>query len=52
MNVGTTGAGTFSGGGSLAGTTFAGDPNAQCPPTQAQINAGLVTCVIAVDDII
>ena len=51
MNVGTTGAGTFSGGGTLAGTTFVGDPNAQCPPTQAQINAGLVTCVIAVDDV-
>ena len=51
MNVGTTGAGTFSGGGSLAGTAFTGDPNAQCPPTQAQINAGLVTCVIAVDDV-
>jgi hypothetical protein len=37
MNVGTTGAGTFSGGGSLAGTGFTGDPNAQCPPSQAQI---------------
>ena len=51
MTLGTTGAGTFSGGGSLAGTSFAADPNAQCPPTQAQINAGLVTCVIAVDDV-
>jgi uncharacterized repeat protein (TIGR01451 family) len=51
MNLGTSAAGTFSGGGSLAGTSFVGDPNAQCPPTQAQINAGLVTCVIAVDNI-
>ncbi len=26
----------------------AADPNAQCPPTQAQINAGLYGCVLAV----
>ncbi len=26
----------------------ASDPNAQCPPTQAQINAGLYGCVLAV----
>ncbi len=51
LTLGTTGAGTFSGGGTLAGTTFAADPNAQCPPTQAQINAGLVTCVMAIDDV-
>ena len=51
LNLGTTGAGTFSGGGTLAGTHFLPDPNAQCPPTQAQINAGLVTCVVAIDDV-
>lgn len=51
--LGTTGAGTFSGGGTFPGTTasFVPDPNAQCPPTQAQINAGLVTCAIAVADV-
>ena len=51
LTLGTTGAGTFHGGGSLAGTTFAPDPNATCPPSQAQINAGLVTCVMAIDDV-
>ncbi len=52
LAVGTTGAGNFSGGGiSRRHRSFTGDPNAQCPPTQAQINAGLVTCVIAVDDV-
>src|SRR5271166_2247246 len=51
LNVGTNAAGTFTGGGTLASTTFAPDPNAECPPTQAQINAGLVTCVMAVDDV-
>ena len=52
MTLGTTGAGTFTAGGSLAGSSpFPPDPNAQCPPTQAQINAGLVTCVLAVDDV-
>jgi hypothetical protein len=51
LNVGTTAGGTFVGGGTLATTTFASDANAQCPPTQAQINAGLVTCVMAVDDV-
>ena len=30
---------------------FAADPNAQCPPSQAEINAGLGTCIIAVTDI-
>ena len=52
MTLGTTGAGTFTAGGSLGGSApFPADPNAQCPPSQAQINAGLVTCVIAVDDV-
>ena len=52
-HLGTTGAGTFSGGGTFPNTTtsFVSDPNAQCPPTQAQINAGLMTCVIAVADV-
>ena len=51
LNVGTSAAGGFTAGGTLASSTFAPDPNAQCPPTQAQINAGLVTCVMAVDDV-
>ncbi|MBO0729216.1 MAG: hypothetical protein J2P57_08140, partial [Acidimicrobiaceae bacterium] len=29
-------------------TFSAGDPNAACPPTQAQVNAGLVTCALAI----
>jgi len=41
LNVGTTAGGTFVGGGTLATTTFASDANAQCPPTQAQINASM-----------
>lgn len=52
--LGTNGAGTFSSGGTIAGsppTVFAPDPNAQCPPSQAEINAGLGTCVLAVADI-
>ena len=51
LNVGTSASGGFTAGGTLASSTFAPDPNAQCPPTQAQINAGLVTCVMAVDDV-
>ena len=53
LAVGTTGAGTFTGGGISPRhlLQLRTDPNAQCPPTQAQINAGLVTCVIAVDDV-
>jgi hypothetical protein len=35
-------------GGSKTGVVLAGDPNASCPPTQAQINAGLGTCLISV----
>src|SRR5271166_751894 len=51
LNVGTTASGGFAPGGTLASAVFAPDPNAQCPPTQAQINAGLVTCVMAIDDV-
>lgn len=49
--------------GNLAATTFtvpvdgsggsafsAGDPNASCPPTQAQVNAGLLACSLVVAD--
>ena len=49
--VGTSAGGGFTAGGTLATSTFPGDPNAQCPPSQAQINAGLSTCVLAVDDV-
>ena len=51
IKVGTTAAGTFNPGGSLGSTSFAPDPNAQCPPSQAEINAGLGTCVVAVTDV-
>jgi hypothetical protein len=50
-------AATASSTGSLTATTFvvpstfqATDPNAACPPTQAQIDAGLVACEVAVAD--
>jgi YVTN family beta-propeller protein len=54
LTLGTTGAGTFTPGGDLGGsppTIFPPDANAQCPPSQAQINAGLGTCVLVVSDI-
>jgi uncharacterized repeat protein (TIGR01451 family) len=51
LTIGTTAAGTFTPGGAIGTTVFTPDPNAQCPPSQAEINAGLSTCVIAVDDI-
>ncbi len=49
--VGTNAGGGFSSGGSIAGTTFAPDQNAVCPPTQAEVNAGLGTCLVVVADI-
>ncbi len=50
--VGTSAGGGFSPGGAISDTTnFVPDPNAQCPPSQAEINAGLGTCIIAVTDI-
>ena len=50
--VGTTAGGGFSPGGAISMTTnFVPDPNAVCPPSQAEINAGLGTCIIAVTDI-
>ena len=52
LNVGTSAGGGFSAGGAISSTTnFVPDPNAQCPPSQAEINAGLGTCIIAVTDI-
>ncbi len=51
LAVGTSAGGGFSPGGSVSGTTFVADTNAVCPPSQAEINAGLGTCVIAVTDI-
>ena len=50
--VGTSAGGGFSPGGAISSTSvFVPDPNAQCPPSQAEINAGLGTCIVAVTDI-
>ncbi len=52
LTVGTSAGGGFTAGGMISSTSnFVADPNAQCPPTQAEINAGLGTCVIAVTNI-
>jgi uncharacterized repeat protein (TIGR01451 family) len=51
LTVGTSAGGGFSAGGTIGSTQFVPDPNATCPPTQAEINAGLGTCVVAVVDI-
>jgi len=54
LPIGTSAAGSFSSGGTIAGsppTVFASDPKAVCPPTQAEVNAGLGACVVAVADI-
>jgi uncharacterized repeat protein (TIGR01451 family) len=52
LPVGTSAGGGFSPGGSITPTeNFVPDPNAVCPPSQAEINAGLSTCIIAITDI-
>ena len=38
-------------GGPRRRTNFVPDPNALCPPSQAEINAGLSTCIIAITNI-
>lgn len=42
--------GAFSATFTIPSTFVAADPAAQCPPTQAQVNAGLTVCVLTVRD--
>ncbi len=51
ITVGTSAGGGFSSGGNLGSTVFNPDPNAVCPPSQAEINAGLSTCIVAIANI-
>ena len=46
-----TSSGTISATFTIASTFKASDPNAQCPPTQAQVDAGLTNCILSVANV-